>query len=227
MTTQQPLNSSTNAIPEDENSAVDLVHHEHESLGTKSRWGWFAGRGELGFVVVIVVIATIMLIGGLTMTVLGSQTPGPQFFPILIAILLYVSAAAILFSVVTHPQLPDGEPHPGRGNFSKDLLSDLGMVDRERVRRRYSRYSEQWATYSDWKTVGLIVGGLIIFTIALKPIGWIFSATFLFWIVVRALGSKRTIFDLGVALLFASIIQLAFNDGLGLPLPPGFLEGLL
>lgn len=227
MTMQQPPELNGDAIVEESSPQADLVHHEHESLGTKSRWGWFAGRGELGFVAVVVAVASVMLYGGLTMTVLGNQTPGPQFFPILISILLYIAAAAILYSAITHPQLPDGEPHPGRGNFSKDLLSDVGMVDRERVRRRYSRYSEDWATYSDWKTVGLIVGGLVIFMIALNPIGWIFSATFLFWIVVRALGSRRTFFDLGVALLFASIIQLAFNDGLGLPLPPGFLEGLL
>lgn len=65
------------------------------------------------------------------------------------------------------------------------------------------------------------------FIILLNPVGWIISATLLFFIVVRALGSRRTFIDLGVALLFASVIQLAFNDGLGLPLPPGFLEGLL
>ncbi|WP_082868800.1 tripartite tricarboxylate transporter TctB family protein [Corynebacterium crudilactis] len=227
MTVNQPLDPAHGAKLEELDSPEDLVHHEDESLGTKSRWGWLAGRGELGFVAVIVIFATVMLYGGLTMTVLGSQTPGPQFFPILIAVLLYMAAAAILYSVLTHPQLPDGEPHPGRGNFSKDLLSDIGMVDRERVRRRYSRYSEQWTTYSDWKTVGLVVVGLVVFIVALKPVGWILSATFLFWMVVRALGSKRTFFDLGVALLFASIIQLAFNEGLGLPLPPGFLEGLL
>lgn len=213
--------------PVESNIQGDLVHHEDVSLGTKSRWGWFAGRGELGFVAVAITFATILLYGGLTMTVLGTQTPGPQFFPILIAILLYIASAAILFSVLRNPQLPDGEPHPGRGNFSKDLLSDVGMIDRERVRRRYSRYSEQWATYSDWKTVGFVVGGLVIFTIALNPVGWILSATFLFWVVVRALGSKRTFLDIGVSLLFASIVQLAFNEGLGLPLPPGFLEGLL
>lgn len=161
------------------------------------------------------------------MEVLGSSRPGPQFFPLLIAGLLYISAAAITVFVLRKPTLPDGEPHPGRGNFSKDMLADLGDAENERVRRRYSRYSEEWATYSDWKIVGSIVGGIVLFIILLNPIGWILSATLLFWIVVRALGSRRTFLDFGVALIFASVIQLAFNDGLGLPLPPGFLEGLL
>lgn len=168
-----------------------------------------------------------MLYGGLTMEVLGSSRPGPQFFPLLIAGLLYLAAAAIIVSVLRTPRLPDGEPHPGRGNFSTDMLSDLGSIDGERARRRFSSYSEEWATYSDWRTLGQLFGGIVLFIILLNPVGWIISATLLFFIVVRALGSRRTFIDLGVALLFASVIQLAFNDGLGLPLPPGFLEGLL
>lgn len=215
--TQHKLEQEEGAVPR--GSAADF--------GVKSRWGWFAGRGELGFVVVILILATWLLYGGLTMEVLGSSRPGPQFFPLLIAGLLYISAAAITVFVLRKPTLPDGEPHPGRGNFSKDMLADLGDAENERVRRRYSRYSEEWATYSDWKIVGSIVGGIVLFIILLNPIGWILSATLLFWIVVRALGSRRTFLDFGVALIFASVIQLAFNDGLGLPLPPGFLEGLL
>lgn len=214
---QHKLEQEEGAVPR--GSAADF--------GVKSRWGWFAGRGELGFVVVILILATWLLYGGLTMEVLGSSRPGPQFFPLLIAGLLYISAAAITVFVLRKPTLPDGEPHPGRGNFSKDMLADLGDAENERVRRRYSRYSEEWATYSDWKIVGSIVGGIVLFIILLNPIGWILSATLLFWIVVRALGSRRTFLDFGVALIFASVIQLAFNDGLGLPLPPGFLEGLL
>lgn len=224
MTTQQqqsppppPVAPEIGTVPQ--GSAADF--------GVKSRWGWFAGRGELGFVLLLVILATWLLYGGLTMEVLGAQRPGPQFFPLLISGLLYLSAAAIAVFIYRRPTLPDGEPHPGRGNFSKDMLIDLGAVGNERVRRRYSRYSEEWATYSDWKVVGTILGGIILFILLLNPIGWILSATLLFWIVVRALGSKRTFLDFGVALIFASVIQLAFNDGLGLPLPPGFLEGLL
>lgn len=209
------------------NSGTTPTTRPIDDFGVKSRWGWFAGRGELGFVLLLVVFASWMLYGGLTMEVLGSSRPGPQFFPLLIAGLLYLAAAAIIVSVLRTPRLPDGEPHPGRGNFSTDMLSDLGSIDGERARRRFSSYSEEWATYSDWRTLGQLFGGIVLFIILLNPVGWIISATLLFFIVVRALGSRRTFIDLGVALLFASVIQLAFNDGLGLPLPPGFLEGLL
>lgn len=226
MTTPQRT-APTHTVPTDHLQELHTPDSSTTDIGVKSRWGWFAGRGELGFVLLIVIVASWMLYGGLTMEVLGSSQPGPQFFPILISILLYIAAVAITVFVLRRPSLPDGEPHPGRGNFSKDMLEDLGDAHNERVRRRYSRYSEDWATYSDWKTVGMIVGGMIVFILILNPVGWILSATLLFWVVVRALGSKNTLIDIGVALLFASVIQLAFNDGLGLPLPPGFLEGLL
>lgn len=201
---------------------------ETSTLGRAySRWGWFSGRSELGFVALILVVATGLLLGTLGMEVLGQSRPGPQFFPVVVAIILYAAAIAITVSVVTHPTLPDGEPHPGRGNFSADLLIDISDVGEERVRRRYSKYTDDYATYSDWRTVGMVVGGIVLFILILHPVGWILSATALFWIVARALGSRRPLIDLGVALLFASVIQLAFNAGLGLPLPPGFLEGLL
>ena len=68
---------------------------------------------------------------------------------------------------------------------------------------------------------------IVLFTAVLNILGWILSAAFLFWIICYALGSKRPGFDAGVSLLFASAIQLAFNAGLGLNLPSGFLGGLL
>ncbi len=49
----------------------------------------------------------------------------------------------------------------------------------------------------------------------------------LFWIISYALGSKRKLFDFGVAIIFASCTQLAFSAGLGLNLPSGFLGGIL
>ncbi|GAB3692145.1 hypothetical protein GCM10027595_03690 [Corynebacterium nasicanis] len=203
------------------------LNDEHPELGRAHRWGWFSGRSELGFVALILVVATWLLTGSFSMDVLGQSRPGPQFFPIVVAGILYVAAIAITISVISRPTLPDGEPHPGRGNFSPELLMDISDSDGERTRRRYSKYTDEFATYSDWVTVGKVVGGVVLFILLLHPLGWILSATILFWIVAWALGSTRPLIDIGVALLFASVIQLAFNAGLGLPLPAGFLEGLL
>lgn len=218
----QHLEAST-----EQDVAAISTGHKEVVTGTKSRWGWFAGRGELWFVLLLVVAGTILLVGALNMEVLGEQRPGPQFFPIGISVMLYISAAAIFFFTVRTPTLPDGKPHPGRGNFSATMLKDLAGAHEERVQRYFSKYSDKWTTYSDWKTVGILIAAMAVFILILNPVGWIFSATMLFFVVVRALGSKNTWVDLGIALLFASVIQLAFNEGLGLPLPPGFLEGLL
>lgn len=75
----------------------------------------------------------------------------------------------------------------------------------------------------DWKSVAMTVGAVVVFILILELAGWIISAAVLFWIIARAFGSRRPIFDIGVALLLASVIQLLFSAGLGLSLPAGFV----
>lgn len=190
----------------------------------RSRW---TGRSELLLVALLYVLAVLLTVGTVTMHVLGKASPGPQFFPILVCVLLYAAATALAVQVLRHPSQPDTEPHPGHGDFSADMLSDLGRVSGERTAARGTGTSGQWRMHSDWKTVGQVAGAAVLFIAVLNVVGWILSATFLFWTVARALGSRRPLLDLGIALLFSSVIQLAFDAGLGLPLPPGFLEGTL
>ena len=182
------------------------------------------GRGELLVAVVLYALAVFLTVGTVSMNVQGTAAPGPQFFPVLVCVLLYGVATALTIQVLRSRSIPDTRKHPGRGNFSPDMLRDLARLPEERAK---AGSPESWRTYSDWKTVGMVVGGVVVFTAALNILGWILSAAFLFWIICRALGSKRPGFDAGVSLLFASAIQLAFNAGLGLNLPAGFLGGLL
>lgn len=182
------------------------------------------GRGELLVAVVLYAIAVFLTIGTISMNVQGSAAPGPQFFPVLVCVLLYGVATVLTIQVLRSPSVPDTRKHPGRGNFSPDMLRDLARLPEEKVT---AGTEGSWRTYSDWKTIGMVVGGVVVFTAGLNILGWILSAAFLFWIICRALGSKRPGFDAGVSLLFASAIQLAFNAGLGLNLPAGFLGGLL
>lgn len=79
----------------------------------------------------------------------------------------------------------------------------------------------------DYRTVGIVLVGLVGFVLLLEPVGWILTAAALFWVVCYALGSKRPGFDIGVSVIVASFIQIAFSAALGLNLPAGFLEGLL
>lgn len=184
------------------------------------------GRSELIVVAVLFALAVFLTVGTASMNVQGSAVPGPQFFPVLVCIALYVVATALAISVIRSPNIPDTRIHPGHGNFSGALLDDLSGEHEFSTPHPADGASPTWKTYSDWRTVGLVVGGVVVFTAALNIVGWIISAAFLFWVVCYAMGSKRPGFDVGVSLLFSSIVQLAFGAGLGLNLPSGVLGGM-
>ncbi|MBO0896194.1 tripartite tricarboxylate transporter TctB family protein [Arthrobacter sunyaminii] len=188
------------------------------------------GRSELVVVAVLYAVAIFLTIGTATMNVQGSASPGPRFFPIIVCVALYGVATALAVSVIRRPNVPDTRIHPGRGNFSGAMLDDLSGEHEFAARHdgvSGSRAKPTYKTYSDWRTVGMVIGGVVVFTAALNILGWIISAAFLFWMICYAMGSKRPLFDVGVSLLFASAVQLAFNAGLGLNLPSGFLGGML
>ncbi|MCC9145981.1 MULTISPECIES: tripartite tricarboxylate transporter TctB family protein [unclassified Arthrobacter] len=185
------------------------------------------GRSELIVVAVLYALAVFLTVGTVSMNVQGSAVPGPQFFPVLVSIALYVVATALAVSVIRRPNVPDTRIHPGHGNFSGAMLDDLaGEHEFSTPHPSADAAHPTWKTYSDWRTVGLVVGGVVVFTAALNILGWIISAAFLFWVICYAMGSKRPGFDVGVSLLFSSIVQLAFGAGLGLNLPSGFLGGM-
>lgn len=194
---------------------------------TKPHFG--KGRSELIVVGLLYLLAIFLTIGTATMNVQGKSAPGPQFFPVIVCILLYLVATLLAIHILRNPTVPDNSIHAGHGNFSADMLNDLGHLGQDEA---YSdpqpqTSSKTWKTYSDWRTVGVMLAGVVAFVLLLEPLGWILSATMLFWTVAFALGSSRRYFDIGVGLLFASIIQLAFGAGLGLSLPSGFIGGIL
>lgn len=197
----------------------------------KPKPGFGKGRSEFIVVAVLYAVAIFLTIGTVTMNVQGKSAPGPQFFPILVCIILYLVATLLAIQIIRSPKVPDNSIHPGSGQFSPDMLHDLGHIGQEED-EAYDRAPAQtqtktWKTYSDWRTVGLMLGGVVAFVLLLEPLGWIISAASLFWLVAYALGSRRPVFDFGVGLLFSSIIQLAFGAALGLSLPSGFVGGIL
>ncbi|WP_404287141.1 tripartite tricarboxylate transporter TctB family protein [Glutamicibacter arilaitensis] len=193
---------------------------------------FWAGRSEFIVPGLILALAVFLSYQTATMEVMGSSVPGPQFFPTIVCVLLYLVAIVHIVQIIRHPQPADPTNDSSNPDFSAEMLGDLASAtDRGRSkiegRTPDAKLPQNWKTYSDWKTVGAIVAAVAGFALLLKVVGWILCASALFWVVSRALGSKRAIFDISIALLFASLIQLAFNAGLGLNLPGGFLEGLL
>jgi len=163
---------------------------------------FWAGRSELIVPALVLALAGFLTWQTATMQVLGSSVPGPQFFPTIVCVLLYAVVIAHTVQILRSPRGLDESTSESDQNAGHTM-------------------------YSDWKTVGMVVGGVAGFILLLPVAGWIISAAALFWVVARALGSKRALFDVSIAVLFSSVIQLAFNAGLGLNLPSGFLEGLL
>ncbi|MEE1621885.1 tripartite tricarboxylate transporter TctB family protein [Zafaria sp. Z1313] len=192
--------------------------------------GFWSGRSELIVPALVLVLAGFLTYGTATMEVLGNSVPGPQFFPTIVCVLLYVVAFAHAFQVLRTRRFPDADDDGRGAEVSSEMLSDLGDTADGRITTRSGtrpRATGRPQAFSDWKTLGMVVGAVALFNLMLPVAGWILAATVLFWVVCRALGSKRPLFDLSVSLLFASAVQLAFNAGLGLNLPAGFLEGLL
>jgi putative tricarboxylic transport membrane protein len=197
----------------------------------KPKSGFGKGRSEFVVVALLYAVAIFLTIGTVTMHVQGKSAPGPQFFPILVCSILYVVATLLAIQIIRSPQIPDDSVHPGSGQFSPDMLHDLGHLGKEED-QSYEHSpapttTRTWKTYSDWRTVGVMLAGVVGFVALLEHLGWIISAAALFWVVANALGSRRRIFDIGVGLLFSSTIQLAFGAALGLTLPPGFIGGIL
>ena len=165
-----------------------------DDVGTRSVW---SGRSELVMAGLVLALAIYLTVGVVTMAVPeGAEAPGPQFFPTLLAGVLY--ALAILLAVQHFRSPVDGRPCDAGGNLG-----------------------------SNWRALSTVLVAFAGFAVILQPVGWIVAAALLFWLVSRALGSRRTYFDIGLALVFACAIQVAFSAGLGLSLPPGFLEGVL
>lgn len=191
-----------------------------------------AGYSELIVPALVIALATFFTHGTVTMEVVGYSVPGPQFFPAIVCGLLYAMAIILTIQILRKPKAPDVTDDATNADFSAELLTDLGSLDTQlhqvvEGRTPGRKLPPTWRTYTDWRTVGSIVGALVVTIVALPFVGWILTAAFLFWVVSWALGSKRPLFDVAVALLFASLIQLAFNGLLGLALPAGFLEGLI
>ncbi|MFC4630770.1 tripartite tricarboxylate transporter TctB family protein [Promicromonospora alba] len=182
------------------------MRNETSTPATDTRPSIWAGRSELVMAGLVLALAIYLNVGIVTMTVPeGAEAPGPKFFPMLLVVVLYALAALL---TVQHFRSPvDGRP--GSAGGTTDTTDPADKVS------------------SNWPTLGTVVAAFALFAVILNPVGWIFSAALLFWLVSRALGSRRTYFDIGLALVFACAIQVAFSAGLGLNLPSGVLEGVL
>lgn len=153
--------------------------------------------GELSLAAVLIGFGVFTVIGTVAMQPIGDDVPGPRFFPMLVAILLFVT---------------------GIGLVAKILLT---------YRKRHARAGASASTdeepevRSDLRTLFMVVAAFLVFAAVLQPIGWLISAAGLYYAISLALGSRAYLRDLVIAFIFAAVVQIAFSLGLGLSLPAG------
>ena len=123
---------------------------------------------------------------------------GPRPVPILIGVLLLVVALVYTIDVAR-----GGRAEPEGG---EDVDPDSRV---------------------DWRTVALVVAAFALNAVLIEPLGWVISGSLLFWSAAFALGARRHVVSLGVAVALALITFYGFAIGLGVNLPAGVLQGIL
>ncbi len=158
-------------------------------------------RGSFALAGLVTATSTYLLVGALTMEIPKTASPpGPLFFPTIVIGLGYALGLALLVQ---------GMRARRGGAVAAGRADAVTTQDEAPVRR--------------WRSLLLAVGTLVAFVLLLDLVGWVIAGTLLFWGLATALGSRRPVFDLAVALIMSSIIQLVFSAGLGLYLPVGVM----
>jgi len=123
---------------------------------------------------------------------------GPRLFPTAIGIVL------IVLAVILAVAIPRGSV--GEADAGEDVDPDAP---------------------GDWRTVGLLVGLFIAVIVTVQPLGWVIAGTLLFAGAATILGNHHYVRNIAIGLALSLVSFYAFYSGLGIPLPPGILDGIL
>jgi putative tricarboxylic transport membrane protein len=176
-------------------------------------------RGILIVAGVLLVIAGLLIYGNLTMKVADNGAFGPQTFPWIVSGICILAAALIVIEVIRHPRPAPSAPE-------QDSFSGVSVVHDpfdETLGPRLKAEAAQTPKGVNWVRLGTALAALVGFTLILEPIGWLISATLLFWAMSVALGGRRHVTGLIMGLGLASLIQIVFSGMLGMSLPAGLL----
>lgn len=190
-------------------SGIQLVQEatpspqESPALYHPAEAGDSAKRSSYGTAALLAAFMTYLAWGLITMEVPGKPTwPGPHFFPAIVVVAGYSLAVLLVVQAWrAKPSTTAEHPKPSAG-VQRNILT------------------------GKWRALLIAIVTLVVFGAILEPAGWLFAGTVLFWGMAVSLGSRRFLFDLAVAAVVSSIVQLAFSAGLGLQLPVGLLGGI-
>jgi putative tricarboxylic transport membrane protein len=153
-----------------------------------------------------IVVAVLVAVGGfLVYSALTLQEGfakvdpvGPKFFPMVVGI------AALLLALILAIAIPRGSR--GEADAGEDIDPD---------------------TPGDWRTVGLLVALFVAMILLVNPLGWVIMSAIFFACAATILGGKHYVRNVVIGVVLALASFYAFYSGLGIPLPPGILDGIL
>ena len=153
---------------------------------------------QYGLAAVLLVVGAYTVYDAATLEVGFADPVGPRIFPFVIGAGLVVTS--VLLAVAT---ARGSRPAPEAGE-------DVDVT-----------------TPADWPTVLKLVGVILLTIATVSWLGWALSGAILFAGAAWALGSRTVVRDVLVGLVLAVASWYGFVVGLGIPLTPGVLDGIL
>ena len=158
-----------------------------------------AGIGEWVVAAAVFGLGVVVLLDGLGQRQSTSASGiGAGFMPIVVGSLLLALSVALAVQLARGRH---GEPEQAEGD-----------VDVSRTH---------------WVALAIAAAGLLFFLFTVEPLGFIPATTVMFFLISLAMGSRRYLIALVIALVTACIIFFSFTKLLSIDLPAGILEGLI
>lgn len=155
-------------------------------------------RAQFGLAAVLALVGLYTIIDARGLNVGFGDPIGPRVFPYVIGTAMVV--LAVLLAIATaRGDLPQAEEG-----------EDVDLT-----------------TPPDWLTVGKLVAILVLNLLLVNVVGWAITGALLFAGCAWALGSRTLVRDLIVGVVLSVGSWYFFYSGLGVPLSPGILDGIL
>jgi putative tricarboxylic transport membrane protein len=156
------------------------------------------GKGELAFAGFLTLLGVFVAWDTSRMDIpQGGSIISPQTFPYMVAGFLTLVGIALMSQVL-------------RGKYGTPDGTELGDEFRS----------------ADYTTMAFFAAAIALHVILLEKAGYVIAATFSFWGVAFAFGSRKILKDFIFSLIFALLVYVSFSLGLNINLPSGIFDGI-
>jgi putative tricarboxylic transport membrane protein len=155
-------------------------------------------RAQYGLAAALAVVGIYTVVDARGLNVGFGDPVGPRVFPYVVGI------AMVVLGVVLAVATARGDMAEGEEGEDVDLTTPI-----------------------DWLTVGKLIGILVLNLLLVNILGWAITGALLFAGCAWALGSRTLLRDLIVGAVLSVASWYFFYVGLGVPLTPGILDGIL